>query len=171
MDYSKELKLARMVAQEAGAVQLAAQPTDNPVERKSDRSPVTAVDKQCEDLIREKLLSAFPCDGFLGEEGGSHDGSTGRCWIVDPLDGTRPFIRGIPTYSSLVALEEEGGEPVVGVIHLPALGETYWAAKGAGAFCNDTPICVSATKILADATGCALGYIQNRREPASSTSA
>ncbi len=166
MNYTKELELARTAAREAGAIQLAARISADLVERKPDRSPVTAIDRQCEELIRTKLLAAFPGDGFLGEESGSSDGESGRCWIVDPLDGTRPFLRGIPTYASLVALEEDG-EPVVGVIHLPALEETYWAAKGGGAFCNDAPIKVSSTASLADATGCALGYIEKRGEPIS----
>lgn len=164
MHYSRELEVAQAVAREAGVVQLSAQLSVDSIERKADHSPVTTVDKQCEALIREKLWASFPGDGFLGEESGASDGAGERRWIVDPLDGTRPFIRGIPTYACLIALEEDG-EPVVGVIHLPALGETYWAARGAGAFCNGRPIKVSSIRRMAEATACALGYVQRRGEP------
>lgn len=161
MNTTRELELAKRLARESGDVQLAARLANHEIMRKADRSPVTAIDKQCEALIRAPLHDAFPRDGFLGEESGYEKGTSGRCWIVDPLDGTRPFIRGIPTYSSLIALEEDG-VPVVGVIHLPALKETYWAAKGTGAFCNDAPLHVSETARLADVTGSALGYVQTR---------
>jgi histidinol phosphatase-like enzyme (inositol monophosphatase family) len=163
-----ECEVALAAARQAGAVQLAARLTDGSIERKADRSPVTAIDKQCEALIRDALQTAFPDDGFLGEESGAITGKGKRRWIVDPLDGTRPFIRGIPTYSCLIALEEDGA-PVVGVIHLPALGESYWAAKGAGAFRNGSPIRVSSIRDPAEATGSAFGYVQRRGEPIAGT--
>jgi histidinol-phosphatase len=129
------------------------------IEVKSDRSPVTEVDRGCESLIHTMVSSEFPEDGFYGEESGATEGSGGRRWIVDPLDGTRPYLRGIPTFSVLIALEEDA-EPVVGVIHLPALGITCWAAKGAGAFLNGKAIHVSRVKTLAASMGSVLGLIE-----------
>jgi histidinol phosphatase-like enzyme (inositol monophosphatase family) len=159
MAYDRELQLAQEAALAAGKIQLAGRGRTLAVERKTDASPVTEVDRRCEEAIRTALLDAFPLDGFLGEEGGHADGSSGRTWIVDPLDGTRPYIRGIPTYSVLIALED-GGCPAVGVIHLPALQETYWAATDHGAFLNGSPIRVSGTASLAEATGTALGFVE-----------
>ena len=164
MNYESELKIAREAAALAGAIQQEARNGQLDIERKADASPVTEIDKRCEQVIFETIQQAFPNDGFLGEETGQHDGSSGRRWIVDPLDGTRPFIRGIPTYSALIALEDNN-RPVVGVIELPALGITYWAAKGSGAFKNGTPIRVSETATPDQVTGSALGYIQQAGTP------
>jgi fructose-1,6-bisphosphatase/inositol monophosphatase family enzyme len=115
------------------------------------------VDRACETLIRERLLKAFPTDGFLGEETPALAGSGGRRWIVDPLDGTRPYLRGIPTHSVLIALEEED-KPVVGIIHLPAMNITCWATRGNGAYKNGKPIRVSTVSSIAGVTGTALGF-------------
>ncbi|MBL7077525.1 MAG: inositol monophosphatase [Kiritimatiellae bacterium] len=164
MDYAAELKVALELARRAGEIQLAGQEVTLGVEIKADDSPVTTVDRACEDLILNGLREAFPEDGFLGEETGAHDGTSGRTWIVDPLDGTRPFIRGIPTYACLIALEANG-EPVVGVMHLPALKETYCASRGGGAFLNDQPIRVSKTRDLNRAMGSALGQMERQDEP------
>jgi histidinol-phosphatase len=164
MDYTQELNLAVDLACRAGAIQMGGSAKGLAVERKADDSPVTAVDRACEALILEGLREAFPEDGFLGEETGAQAGTSGRTWIVDPLDGTRPFIRGIPTYSCLIALEADG-EPVVGVIHLPAMNEIYRAAVGSGAFLNEQPIRVSDTRSLSDAMGSALGHVERMDEP------
>jgi len=164
MDYAAELKVALDLAQKAGALQLAGQNGTLGVERKEDDSPVTVVDRACEDLILNGLHEAFPEDGFLGEETGTREGSSGRTWIVDPLDGTRPFIHGIPTYACLISLEAEA-EQVVGVIHLPALKETYRASLGGGAFLNNQPIRVSDTRELSRVMGSALGQIERQKEP------
>ncbi len=147
MQYEKELAVARTAAVRAGSLQIEHRDNIPAIVRKDDDSPVTEVDRKCEALIRHALLEAFPSDGFLGEETGRQEGSSGRTWIVDPLDGTRPYIRGIPTYSALIALEDED-QPVVGVLHLPAMRETYWACRGGGAFLNGQPIRVSATRDL-----------------------
>ncbi len=164
MDYSRELTVALDLAQQAGALQLAGQSGTLGVERKADDSPVTAVDRACEDLILNGIRDAFPDDGFLGEETGEHPGTGGRTWIVDPIDGTRPFIRGIPTYACLIALEA-GNNIAVGVICLPALNETYHASLGGGAFLNHQPIRVSDTRELSRATGSALGALERYDEP------
>jgi myo-inositol-1(or 4)-monophosphatase len=159
MAYDNELATALSAATAAGEIHMKFRNRISGVDFKLDSSPVTEVDRTCEALIREMLHKRFPADGFLGEETGSERGDSGRTWIVDPLDGTRPYIRGIPTHSVLIALEAEE-EPVVGCIHLPALGETYHAQKGGGAYRNGDPIHVSQTKDLERAMGSALGFVE-----------
>lgn len=159
MAYTDELSLAIKTAREAGSIQLKYQCRVLNVEIKQDKSPVTEVDRECERLIRDELLSAFPEDGFLGEETDDISGESARRWIVDPLDGTRTYIRGIPTYSVLIGLEDNG-ECVVGVAHFPAKDETYWASKGNGAFCNKQMIRVSNTKDMSAVLGSSLGVIE-----------
>ncbi len=163
MLYELELSTAINTAHRTGELQLKARLSDQDILSKADRSPITPVDKVCEELIRNNLLKTFPNDGFIGEEYGKIEGSSGRYWIVDPLDGTRPFIRGIPTYGVLIALEETG-IPVVGVIHLPALNCTCWASKGGGAYLNGKPIHVSSTPVLASAMGSALGFLSHPQQ-------
>jgi histidinol-phosphatase len=162
----KELTIAINAAKEAGEIQLDGlkKLASLNIERKSDRSPVTAVDKACETRIREILLNEFPNDGFLGEETGENAGTTKRRWIVDPLDGTRPFIRNIPTHSVLIALEEDG-IPAVGVIHLPAMGLTCYAASGGGAFIDGEQIRVSSTSDISEAMGSVLGITEYAGAP------
>jgi len=160
----KELDIAVRAALEAGRIQLGGLGAGG-IERKGDGSPVTEVDRRCEERIREVILGEFPGDGFLGEEGGESGAGGARRWIVDPLDGTRPYIRGIPTHSVLIALEE-GGEPVAGVIHLPAMGLTCRASKGGGAFLNGERVSVSPVGDLAAAMGSVLGITEYAGEPA-----
>lgn len=161
---TKELDIAVKAALEAGKIQLEGRRAALDVEIKGDKSPVTQFDKRCEEKIREIILSEFPDDGFLGEESGESGPPGGRRWIVDPIDGTRPFIRGIPTHSALVALEEDG-EPAVGVINLPAMGIICRASKGGGAFLNDEKIRVSTVSKLSNAMGCGFGMIQRAGKP------
>jgi histidinol phosphatase-like enzyme (inositol monophosphatase family) len=161
---TKELDVAIKAAKEAGEIQLEGRGAVKDVEVKGDRSPVTSYDKRCEARIREIILAEFPDDGFLGEEGGESGSSNKRRWIVDPIDGTRPFIRGIPTHSALIALEDRG-EPIVGVINLPALGIICYASKNNGAFINNEKIRVSSINNLSDAMGCGFGMIQRANRP------
>jgi len=161
MQYDLEIITILGAAQTAGAIQLAHKNAIRSVEIKSDHSPVTEVDKQCETIIRDILTKQFPFDGFLGEETGEEKGQSGRRWIVDPLDGTRPYIRGLPTHSVLIALED-GNELVAACMHLPALSETYWAQKGKGAFLNNQNIHVSSTKSLKIAMGSGLGFVEKQ---------
>lgn len=163
MNYSTELSIALKAADIASAVQLKGREKMLQIEKKSDRSPVTQIDKECEELIRDTILKKFPLDGFLGEETGLHNSNSSRKWVVDPLDGTRPFIRGIPTFSVLIALED-GGVPVVGVIRLPALNITCWATSHGGAFKNNSAIHVSSTDNLSDSIGSALGFVEKSGE-------
>lgn len=162
---SKELETALRAAKEAGDIQIRFASAITGIEQKEDRSPVTQVDRECEERIKEILLEGFPEDGFLGEESGTEKDESGRRWIVDPLDGTRPYIRGIPTHSVLIALEQNG-TPVLGVIHLPALGLTCHAVKGEGAYINGERIRVSKTAQLQKAMGSMLGYVEFSEEPA-----
>lgn len=102
---------------------------------KGDGSPVTAVDRACEAVVRDVVLGAFPDDAVLGEELGETPGGSGFRWIVDPIDGTASFIRGVPLYACLIGIEHRpSGAMVAGVIHMPALGETVWAGAGSGAW-------------------------------------
>jgi histidinol-phosphatase len=103
------------------------------VMEKHDLSPVTQADHAAEKILREHLLAAFPDDAFLGEESGTAAGSSGYEWIVDPIDGTKSFIRGVPLYATLVGCRHEG-LGIIGVIAIPALGERVFAATGAGAW-------------------------------------
>ena len=116
--------------------------TDLVVERKGDGSPVTEADKAAERMIREELAERWPDDAILGEEEGVLAGTSGRRWFIDPIDGTKAFTHGVPLYTNLVAVDDEHG-PAVGVINMPALGETVYAGRDLGCFCNDTPARVS----------------------------
>ncbi len=102
------------------------------IETKPDLTPVTDADKSAEEAIRGQLSRSRPRDAVLGEEFGS-SGHGSRRWIIDPIDGTKNFVRGVPVWATLIALVDEG-EPVVGVVSAPALGKRWWAAKGAGAY-------------------------------------
>jgi histidinol-phosphatase len=117
---------------------------------KADRTPVTIADKQAEELLREAIRKEFPGDGFLGEEYGEEPSSTGFRWIIDPIDATANFVRGIPIFGTLVGLEHEG-KIVAGFVHHPGFGNFYHAVKGGGAFKNGRPIQVSKTERYEDA--------------------
>jgi len=119
-------------------------------EWKADRTPVTAADREAEGLIRGVIGRAFPDHAILGEEDGETAGSAAVRWIVDPLDGTRTFVRGVPLYGTLVGVEVQG-EPVVGVVYLPALDEMVAAARGGGCTWNGRPCRVSGATRLEDA--------------------
>src|SRR4051812_7545852 len=99
------------------------------VEWKGDRSPVTRADREAEQMLRTTLLRHFPHDGFLGEEFGDQPGTSGFRWIVDPVDGTRSFVRNIPIWATLVGLTYRD-EAIAGICYVPALGQTYHALRG-----------------------------------------
>ncbi|MGK2948733.1 MAG: inositol monophosphatase family protein [Acidimicrobiales bacterium] len=121
--------------------------TELTVERKADGTPVTAADRDAERFLREHLAEAFPGDGVLGEEEAPTPSTTGRRWILDPIDGTKAFTCGVPLYSNLLALEDEHGI-AVGVVNLPALGETVWAGRGLGCWSERGPARVSGQTTL-----------------------
>ena len=119
-------------------------------EQKGDGSPVTVADREAEALMRAILGRRFPDDGILGEEDGEETGESGRRWILDPIDGTRSFIHGVPLYGVMAALEVDG-DPVLGVLHFPALGETVAAARGLGCRWNGRACRVSSNGRIEDA--------------------
>lgn len=117
---------------------------------KADRTPVTIADREAEQILRQRILHSFPDHAILGEEQGESAGSAPYRWIVDPIDGTKSFVAGVPLYGVLVGVEVEG-EPKVGVIYLPALGEMVAAADGLGCTWNGRACRVSAVDRLEDA--------------------
>lgn len=120
------------------------------IELKGDQSPVTIADRSAEEYLRNTLLGAFPNDGFLGEEFGERSGDSGYRWIIDPVDGTHNFIRGIPMWGTLVGLEYKG-ETIAGIVGIPPLGHWYRALRGDGAYRNDQRIHVSAVSQMNEA--------------------
>jgi len=143
MTFEKEIEVARRAATRAAELALKHQAAGVQAETKPDDSPVTIADKESEKLIRSALEEAFPEDGFLGEEGARKESKSGRRWIIDPIDGTRDYVRGNPLWCVLIGLEDRG-EMVAGVSHLPMFGDTYWASRGNGAYRNSDRIRVSA---------------------------
>lgn len=109
---------------------------DLAIESKGDGTPVTEADKDAEAYIRSELTRTHPNDAVLGEEEGSAGGTSGRRWVIDPIDGTKAFMRGVPLYSNLTALEDEHGWAVA-VINLPAIDECVYAGRGLGCFQDD----------------------------------
>lgn len=131
-DITDRLNFAVAIAHDAGEVTLKYFRRDDlQVDRKADQSPVTIADRSAEELLRERIGQRFAEDGIIGEEFGEVSGKSGYQWILDPIDGTKSFIHGVPLYTTLVAVLRDG-EPVIGVVHAPAVGETVYAAKGNG---------------------------------------
>jgi histidinol-phosphatase len=152
-----DLDLALRLADAADAITLDRfRAADLRVTRKPDRTPVTDADTAAEDALRRLIGAERPDDAVLGEEGGGAVAASGRGWVLDPIDGTKNFSRGMPAWATLIALTVHG-EPVLGVASAPALGRRWWAARGTGAFTADAPggparrIAVSGVAELADA--------------------
>ncbi len=152
-----DLALAHALADIADAITLERfRASDLAVETKPDLTPVSEADRLVEQRMRERLQRERPADAVVGEEYGASDGAGTRRWIVDPIDGTKNYVRGIPVWGTLIALEE-AGEVRVGVVSAPALHRRWWAARGAGAFLDDglpgapRRLRVSAIGALADA--------------------
>ena len=135
MDLLQETEIGSAIARQAGEIALRYYRSGLAFDAKPDDSPVTRADRECEQFIAAELERAFPDDGLLGEEGAHKASRSGRRWIIDPIDGTRDFVRGNPAWSNLIGLEA-GGEVVAGFANMPALGELFTAARGAGAFVN-----------------------------------
>jgi histidinol-phosphatase len=145
-----DLDFALSLADDADALTRARfRAADLRVETKADLTPVTDADRAVERALRERVARERPGESVLGEEEGDDGGATR--WIVDPIDGTRNFSRGIPVWATLLALERDG-ELVLGVVSAPALGRRWWATRGAGAFANGGRIGVSQVESLADAS-------------------
>ena len=145
------LELALAAAREAGEVALRYFERDVHVEWKSDQTPVTVADREGERLLRAKIEERFPDHGIVGEEFGVVRDHAPYRWILDPIDGTQSFIRGVPLWGVMIGVEQDG-ESVLGVVHFPALRETVWARAGGGAWWNGKRARVSSVARLDDAT-------------------
>ncbi|UUO08525.1 histidinol-phosphatase [Blastopirellula sp. J2-11] len=133
-EIADRLQLAQQLAVEAGRGTLQHfQKSGLIVDRKADDSPVTVADREAETLIRDRLATQFPADGIIGEEFGETPGSGDFRWIIDPIDGTKSFVAGVPLYGTLIGIEH-AGQNVAGVIYIPGLDEMVYAAKGCGAW-------------------------------------
>ena len=155
MDVSEGLALALELAEIADVITVDRfRAADLVVETKPDLTPVTEADQAVERALRAHLAKRVPGHGVLGEEYGDalgDAGSTGEFrWVIDPIDGTKNYVRGVPVWATLIALEHLGA-PVVGVVSAPALHSRWWAADGLGAFRDGTPISVSRVHELSDA--------------------
>ena len=142
------LSAALETAQEAGELIAKFQRDGFFVKEKGHLDLVTEADEMAEELIRNTLLGRFPEDGFVGEEGSVVEGRSGLVWVVDPIDGTVNFSRGLPDYGVSIGLRGPDGDAELGVIRFPALNQTFWASRGAGAFCNGRQLQASSTDRL-----------------------
>lgn len=149
---SPDLALALRLADAADAISLPLFRSGLSIETKPDLTPVTEADRAVETELRRMLATERPADSVLGEEQGASAGGERR-WILDPIDGTRSYVRGIPTWATLVALEEDGGV-CLGVASAPALGRRWWAERGAGAFANGQRMSVTTVARVEDAVLC-----------------
>lgn len=155
-NYDEDLRLALMIADQIDSITLSRfKALDLYVESKPDTTPVSDADRKAEEVARSLLSRARGRDSIYGEEFGQ-TGSSRRRWIIDPIDGTKNFIRGVPVWATLIALAD-GDDIVVGVVSAPALNRRWWAAKGTGAWtgkslASATRMQVSAVSKLADAS-------------------
>lgn len=131
----QRLEYARNIAYQAGELTLRYfyRAGELAVEKKADASPVTIADRETEQFLRQRIAERFPDDAVFGEEFPNTEGTSGFRWFLDPIDGTKSFIHGVPLYSTLIGLEQEG-HCIGGVIALPALQELVWAGSGLGAW-------------------------------------
>jgi len=158
------LHVALGLAEEAGAVTLQHFGAVLPSDEKADGTPVTVADRAAETLLRERIGAQFPDHGILGEEFGEKSPGASIRWILDPIDGTLSFMRGVPLYGVLIGIEVEG-EPRVGVAHFPALRETVGAALGHGCLWNGRPARVSGIRELGGALALTTDPARILREP------
>jgi len=143
------LTYASTLAEDAGKVAMGYFRGTLGIEVKADLSPVTVADKAVEAFVRARLMQDFPNDGVFGEEEGASGLDKRRVWVLDPIDGTRSFLSGYPTFGFLLAILEHG-KPKIGVVGIPAMGEVY-TGMGQVARCNGQPISVSGQTALRDA--------------------
>ncbi len=146
-----DLRLAHELADAADVITLSRFRADDLiVETKPDMTPVSEADRLVEETIRATLATERPDDAVVGEEFPDTGGASGREWIVDPIDGTKGYVRGIPVYATLIALRVDG-DLVLGLASAPALGRRWWATRGGGAFRDGEPIRVSGVAAIEDA--------------------
>ena len=147
---SPELQAALDAAKQAAVIARSLYQRNIEVRIKADKSPVTEADVRCELAIRAILEARFPAYGFYGEETGSHDEDAESLWLVDPIDGTKAFVREYPMFSTQIALMRRG-EIVLGVSSAPVYGEIAYAERGCGAYLNGKPVAVSQVSTLESA--------------------
>jgi histidinol phosphatase-like enzyme (inositol monophosphatase family) len=155
------VEFATEIARGAGDITLRYFRGDFVPERKADGSYVTPADREAERYLRGRIEERFPDDAILGEEEAERPGTSGRRWIIDPLDGTYSFVRGVPLYGVLIGVEIDD-DPAVGVVNLPAIGELVHAARGLGCFLNGKPAQVSKTASIDRALLAATDFAQGR---------
>lgn len=166
MAHERELLAARQIAMAAGEIAMKYMRQGVEPESKSDESPVTIADREAEKFIVARLAELFPDDGVLGEEGAAVATQSGRRWIIDPVDGTRDFVRSTGRWAVLIGLEEfEGGPILAGVCHFPVTAQTYYASPGQGAWCNDQRIFASKVTSLKQAVVHVNGMIAPHKMP------
>lgn len=145
--------LAKLLAEEAGAMALDYfnKRDSLVIETKRDLQDVVSIaDRNVETMLRDRVAAAFPDDGFLGEEHGYRDGNSSYTWVVDPIDGTAPFVNGMPSWCVSIAVVKDGA-PVIGVIRAPCFDETYAAAQGYGSTLNGTQLKLDPSRNLQNA--------------------
>src|SRR6201992_2748955 len=150
MNHSPELQAALDAAEKAAEIARSLYQRNIEIRIKADKSPVTEADVRCELAIREILEARFPAHGFYGEETGLHHKDAESLWLVDPIDGTKAFVREYPMFSTQIALMRRG-EIVLGVSSAPVYGETAWAERGRAASLGGKPLTVSEVSELAAA--------------------
>lgn len=150
MKHSAELQAALDAAAQAASIARSMYQHNIEVRVKADKSPVTDADVRCETAIREIIEARFPSHGFYGEETGSHDVDADSLWLVDPIDGTKAFVREYAMFSTQIALMRNG-ELVLGVSSAPVYGEVSFAERGRGAYLNGKPISVSRVSTIEEA--------------------
>jgi histidinol-phosphatase len=152
-----DLELAQRMADAADAVTMRHfRSVSLRIESKPDNTPVSNADKEVERMIRDQLAAERPGDTVMGEEFGE-SGQGARRWIIDPVDATKNYVRGIPVFATLIALEEDG-DIRLGVVSAPALGARWWGSRGEGAFGGDRRLAVSRIGSLEDAQLCHAGF-------------
>jgi histidinol-phosphatase len=152
-EWRTRYELAVEAARKAGDLARTIYDTAVEVEWKADKSPVTVADRNAEEFIRTLVRRHFPGDGFLGEEYGEEPSGTGFRWVIDPIDGTRSFVRHIPIWATLIGLEYRG-EQIGGVAYIPVFGQLYRALRGDGAYRDDRRIRVSDVADLSESLLC-----------------
>lgn len=148
---AKAIETAKQAAKAAEEIAQHYYKSNLEIEIKEDRSPVTVADVECEKAIKAIILDTFPEHGFFGEETGKENADADFLWLIDPIDGTKSFVRQYPFFSTQIALMYKG-ELIAGVSNAPIFEEMAWAAKGHGAFLNGKPIKVSEIAEVRDAT-------------------
>ena len=158
------LEAAKRIAEEAGqlGMRFFSEIDALNISSKGHQDFVSNADLSVETFIREQIAAHFPEDGIIGEEHAPKPSRSGWNWVIDPIDGTANFVRGLPQWCVIIALVHEDATQI-GVIHDPNVSETHWVCRGGGAFCNDRPIRVSSSQSITEGS---VGIGFNRRSPA-----